>query len=144
MHPENVIVAPAGVTSPRLSGGNWTEGPHYPSAARDAGIEDRVITAFVVDDSGAVEYRTISLLNHVVDPSFFQAVCAFLRTAKFNWAPRAPTRGLVITPFEFTLSGVAVRRPLPSGPSLDSLRDVPRHFTPAELASWIESKPHCP
>lgn len=106
------------------------EGPRYPVAARDAGIEDRVIAAFVVDDQGRVEYPTISTLKRASEPGFAQAVCAFLRGAEFGWEPHAAARGLVIMPFEFTLAGSAVvRRPLPPAPNLDSLRDVPRHFT---------------
>ena len=144
VHPEDLILPPPGARWPQPAGGGLMEGPHYPTAARDAGIEDRIVAAFVMDTQGHVEYPTISIVKRASEPGFTESVCAFLRRAEFNWAPHVAARGLVITAFEFTLDGGSMRHPLPPRVNLDSLRDVPRHFTPEQLAAWIESMPHCP
>lgn len=143
VHPEEVIIPPAEAEWPRPAGDPTTDFPHYPVGARNAGVEARVVTAFVIGESGRVEYPTISIIARPYDGEFERSVCTFLRTARFSWSPHSPVRGLVIMPFEFTLSSTTVTQPLLPRPDLRSLGDSLRDMTPQQRAAWIESKPHC-
>lgn len=143
VHAEEVIIPPADAEWPRPAGNPTTEFPQYPVGARSGGIEGRVVTAFVIGESGRVEYPTISIVGRPSERAFETSVCAFLRTARFSWSPHPPVRGLVITQFEFTLSGAMVTQPLIPKPDLRDLGDSLRGMTPQQRAAWIESKPHC-
>lgn len=143
--PEQVIVPPEYVDWPRpVSTGEF---PHYPPGARRDGVEARVIVAFVIDEDGRAEPGTISILQPKPGHHDFESsVCTFLRTsAEFSWAPHSPMRGLVVMPFEFTLSGGSglLAETLPPMPDLRAVKDSLRHMSPAQLAAWVESKKHC-
>lgn len=143
VHPEQVIIPPEATEWPRkINNGQY---PHYPVDARDKGVEARVVAAFVVNEEGRPEYRTISILqSSATHPEFAATVCAFLREgAEFTWAPHAPARALVIMPFEFALRGVTVAEELPPLPHLRAIADSLREMSPPQLAAWVESKPHC-
>ena len=140
---EQLIIPPDMSGWPRqLSNGEF---PHYPPVPRNSGVEARVVTSFVIEQSGRPEPRTISILQSPgAHPEFVRSVCAFLRNgAEFSWGPQAPARTLVVVPFEFTLQAALVTEPLPPEPNLSALRDSIRRLSPGELATWIESKPHC-
>jgi TonB family protein len=144
-HAEQVIVPPEYADWPRqVSTGEF---PHYPPGARGAGVEARVIMAFVVDEGGRVEPGTISILQPApAHRDFESSVCMFLRTnARFSWVPHSPARGLVVLPFEFTLSGGSdvFAEALPPMPDLRAVKDSLRLMLPPQLAAWVESKQHC-
>ena len=136
--PEEIIVAPDSSRWLRAASNGY---PHYPPPARDAGVEGEVLLAMVIDEHGRVEYPTVSILR-ATSGDFVHSVCTYLREARFNWDGHAPARALVIMPFVFTLSGVDVRQPLPPSRP-DHSGDTLRSLSPAGLAAWIESKPHC-
>lgn len=143
VHPEQLIIPPDMTEWPRgLSTGEF---PHYPPAARSNGVEARVVMAFVIDENGRPEPRTISVLQSPgAHPEFQRAVCMFLRNgAEYSWGPQAPARALVVVPFEFTLRGTMLTEPLPPEPNLSAVRDSIRHLSRGELAAWVDSKPHC-
>ena len=143
VHAEQLIIPPDMSGWPRqLSNGEF---PHYPPEPRSKGVEARVVTAFVVDQSGRPEPRTISILQSPgAHPEFVRSVCGFLRnSAEFGWGPQIPARTLLVVPFEFTLQGAPVTEPLPPELNLSTLRDSIRRLSPGELAAWVESKPHC-
>lgn len=144
LHPEELIIPPDMTGWPRALTVNG-EFPHYPPTPRNKGVEARVVTAFVVDQTGHPETRTISILQSPsAHPEFVRSVCTFLRSsAEFSWGPQAPARALVVGSFNFTLTGVAVTEPLPVEPDLSAVRDKLRRLSPTELVAWIESKPHC-
>lgn len=139
--PEQVIIPPelARWPSPLTR-----HAPRYPADVRALGLPGLVIVAFVIDTAGRVELPTVSIVKHPTHPSFVYAVCDFLATARFDWRPHAPVRGLVIVPFSFSLTG-------PNGevsvePIVPDPRDLgPRwnEMSPTELAAWIERQPHC-
>lgn len=144
-HPEQLVIPPRKAEWPRpVPNGEF---PQYPPHARDNGVEARVITAFVIDESGRPEYPTISILQPSPSPDFVDfasSVCKYLRTdARFSFASHPPARALVVMPFEFTLSGVIVRLPLPPKPDLDAVSDTLRRLSASELTAWIDSKQHC-
>lgn len=143
VRPEAVLIPPELAAWPQpVANGQF---PHYPPGLRNMGVEARVVTAFVIDESGRPEYRTISILESpATHGEFVTSVCTFLRSgAEFSSAPHAPARALVIMPFVFTLEGVAVtERPSPE-PNLSAVRDSTRHMSPTELSAWVEAKPHC-
>lgn len=103
------------------------------------------MTAFVVGENGRPEDRTISILESpAAHREFVTSVCTFLRDgAEFSWGPHGPARALVIVPFVFQLSGVALTEMLPPEPNLRALRDSIRDMPPGQLAAWVESKQHC-
>ena len=143
LRPEQVIIPPEHADWPRpVQNGQF---PHYPQEARSTGVEGRVVVAFVIDAEGLPEAGTISILQSTAPRrEFASSVCAFLRSdAKFSWYPHAPLRGLVVMPFEFRLNGVTAPEALPPTPNLEALGDSLRGMSPTQLASWIESKPHC-
>lgn len=143
VHPEEVIIPPEAAEWPRpIHNGEY---PHYPPDARQEGVEARVVAAFVVNEGGRAEYRTISILQtSATHWEFAATVCAFLRNdAGFTWGAHPPARALVIMPFEFRLRGVAVTEGMPSVPHLRAIADSLREMSPAQLAAWVESRPHC-
>jgi len=144
MHPEELIIPQDMTGWPRPLSVNG-EFPHYPPTPRNKGVEARVVTAFVVDQTGHPETRTISILQSPsAHPEFVRSVCTFLRSgAEFSWGSQAPARALVVAPFTFTITGAAVTEPLSPAPDLSAVRDKLRHLSPMELVAWIESKPHC-
>ena len=119
--------------------------PHYPPDPRSKGVEALVLAAFVIDEDGRPESRTISILQSPRGyPEFATSVCFFLRNgSQFSWGTLAPARTLVVTPFFFQLTGVMVTRAAPREPDLGAVRDSIRQMSPSELAAWVESTPHC-
>src|SRR5688572_18658848 len=75
--------------------------PVYPKEARESEKSDTVIVAYVVDTTGRVEYRTISVLRRPRDYTFTKAVCYSL--ARFQLSPPPTARMLVVQPFAFTI-----------------------------------------
>lgn len=143
VRPEEVVHPPVGANWPRPAGATRTHGPRYPTGPRKAGVEERVLAAFVIDQQGSVEYRTISLVQPLSQPDFYRSVCDFLRWAQFDWQPHAPVRGFVVMRFEFTLGNIAVTSSLPPAPNIDAMRSELAQLPPPQLAQWIESRPHC-
>jgi len=143
--PEQVIIPPGLAHWPRpVPNGQF---PHYPKDARSAGVEGRVLAAFVIDEAGRPELVTISILQSSSSPrrrEFVSSVCTFLRDdARFSWDPHTPVRGLVIMPFEFHLSSRLVTEPILPMPDLKPVGDSLRQMSPPELARWIDSQEHC-
>ena len=75
--------------------------PRYPDRARASGEEALVVTAFVIDTSGAVERPSITLLSPA-NREFDDAVCKTLARVRFAM-PTPARRALLVLPFEFGL-----------------------------------------
>ena len=138
---EEVIVPPRTAGWPRPL--NVNDIPRYPSDARSAGIEGRVIVAFVIDEQGRVELPTLSIVEQPLQPEFARSVCTFLRNATFSWSPHPPARGLVLFQSVFALRGDAITQPLSPEPDEPRLHATLAAMSPRERAEWIESRPHC-
>jgi len=142
-HPEQLVTLPEDSDWPRqIDNGQF---PHYPRDARRNGVEALVLTAFVINEDGRPEPRTISILQSPAGyPEFVTSVCTFLRSgAQFSLGPHAPARTLVVRAFVFALHGVMVTRQLPRMPDVRAADDSVRQMSPSELAAWVESKKHC-
>lgn len=106
-----------------------------------AGIQTRVIMAFVVDSSGRVDLPTITIIQHGWTPDFDDAVCEYLVTAQFTWGPH-PQRGPVVVPFDFDIrNGHAAK--LPPVPDLKAFGEELKQLSPAQLDAWLAPRPHC-
>lgn len=143
VRPEELVIPPEMSEWPRaVPNGHF---PHYPPAPRSNGVEARIVAAFVIDQNGRPEYRTISILQSpVMHREFVRSVCEFLRNdAEFSWGTHAPARALVIMPFEFSLQGVPVTEMMPPAPNLAATSDSLRRMSPTALSAWVQSKPHC-
>jgi hypothetical protein len=143
LHPEQLVTAPEGGEWPSvMSNGQY---PRYPPEARSHRVQALVIAAFVVNEDGRPEPRTISILESPKDsPDFALSVCNFLRAgARFRWEPHASARAIVIAPFAFLLSGVTGSQRPSIEPDLHAVRDSVRQMSPAQLVAWLEPKPHC-
>lgn len=139
--------APAGDIIIRSASAKWPqlaphfEPPQYPADARARGIQTRVVVAFVIGRSGAVERPTISIIQPGWSPEFNDAVCEFLARARFTWGDHEPARTLVLMPFDFSIKS-AQSEPLPKQ-NLKPIDDMLRTFSQAQLQAWIAGKPHC-
>jgi len=138
--PESVIVVPFRT--------QWlqpatAEFPHYPTGPRNAGVEARVVAAFVINQRGQVELPTISFIDVGVESDFHDAVCEFLRRAVFRWTSHAPARGLVMMPFDFTLGNTRITKSLPPMPDLKSTTAELGAYSPQQLVDWLQARPHC-
>jgi TonB family protein len=140
LHPEEVIVPDEAFWPKEVV----TAGAalRYPADARRAGVEGRVVAAFVIDTMGRVEYPTISIVQATSYPGFVRSVCDYLRLAEFKWAD-VPARALVVMPFEFRLPGPGVTAPLPAKPDLRAVTDSVARLSAQQRSAWIESMPHC-
>lgn len=112
--------------------------PRYPAGARARGDEAKVIVAFIIDTSGAVELPSLTLLTRP-NREFDDAVCTYLARVRFAM-PTPARRALVVWPFEFAL-GSPHRVPSQGDPQeIARMLDVlPR----AELAARLTAERHC-
>lgn len=79
--------------------------PRYPSELRAQGMQGRVVASFLIDTTGAVDVRSIRIMeaNH---PAFAAAVCTALPRSRFRDAIGAPPASPVrmTAPFQFELA----------------------------------------
>src|SRR5512146_941745 len=138
--PESVIVVPfrAQWLEPATA-----EFPHYPTGPRNAGVEARVLAAFVINQQGQVELPTISFIDVGVESDFHDAVCDLLRRAAFQWSSHAPARGLIVMPFDFTLGNTRITKPLPPMRDLAPITTELAAYSPPQLVEWLQARPHC-
>jgi len=138
--PEDVIVVP--FRSPWLVPAMplRTLGSAPPSRTPDGKIEDAYVgVAFVVDDMGHVERQTISFVDERGPLEYRDVVCEILEEATFAWHDHEPTRGLVFMSFDFADTQ---RHAGPVG-DLSSRAQIVSAYSPAKLADWVETRPHC-
>jgi len=139
-NPEDVIVVP--FRSP------WivpalplrTVGSAPPARSPDGKIEDAYVgVAFVVNDQGQVERQTISFVDERGPLEYRDVVCELLDGAVFAWHDHEPTRGLVFKSFDFS---DPQKHAGPVG-DLSSRAQIVSAYSPAKLADWVETRPHC-
>lgn len=118
--------------------------PPYPGSAVLAGVQTRVIVAFVVDEQGKADPSTISFLQHGWTPEFDDAVCAVLPGYRFTWGTQTPKRRPVIMPFDFNIhTGGRNDKVLPPLPDMRAGARELQQLTPPELDAWLATKDHC-
>ena len=115
----------------------------YPIREMMGGEGAMVITAFVIDTTGAVEERTVSFLKPA-RKAFLASVCNALRSVRFAPWPGegGPRRVLVVMPFTFAPFGDVLRGlpPVDVASYRRALGSQPRDSVIAQL----ERAPHCP
>jgi TonB family protein len=112
--------------------------PRYPDRARASGEEALVVTAFVIDTSGAVERPSITLLSPA-NREFDDAVCKTLARVRFAM-PTPARRALLVLPFEFGLGSPHRIQPALDWVELAQMLDaLPR----AEMAARLTAERHC-
>ena len=137
--PEDVIVVP--FRSPWLVPAMPMRalGPP-PARTADGKIDEAYVgVAFVVDDQGNIERQTISFVDERGPLEYRDVVCEILDGAIFAWHDHDPTRGLLFMSFDF---GDPQRHAGPLG-DLSSRAQIVAQYSPAKLAEWVETRPHC-
>jgi TonB family protein len=136
--PENIDVAFDSATGPRPAPCRSNCTAKYPAGPRSKGTEADVVVAFVVDSSGRAEVPSASFIQDAAEPEFRQAICAYLRDARFVY-PRGiqPRRALVVMPVQFTINRRAV--PLDVKSIERELRQMPR----SQVFEQLAASNHC-
>lgn len=78
--------------------------PWYPSEERSRGIQAAFAMAFVLDEAGTPEYRSVSVIGYP-PPAFLTVGCEMMRTARYRPVVRdgEPVRALLVVDWTFSL-----------------------------------------
>lgn len=117
--------------------------PVYPEEARRRNREATVHAAFILDTTGSVEPRSITILPPLASPEFQSSVCTFLVQTRFAPVARdgVRRRALVIHPFSFALVREGAAPGLQDPPNLD--REAARARGLDSTLATFEHYPHC-
>jgi TonB family protein len=115
--------------------------PQYPAKARLQGLEAAIVVAMIVDTSGAVESRTITLLGES-HPIFHTPVCNALRQWRYKPVMRdgRRRRAFVLAPISFAVQGGKL---WDYRPTEEPQREAVRNLGWANVFRLLDPKPHC-